>query len=105
MQRSPGTGWQPPSAASTRPPSPVRPLGAYVDDAWLALDGVEVLGEALPPPPDALGKGGAGDVLHSLHQADQPVVTVGGDGREPHAAVPHDRSRDAVPARRGEQWV
>ena len=54
---------------------------------------------------DALGEGGAGDVLDALHQPDQPVVAVGRGGCEADAAVAHDEGGDAVPRGRGEHLV
>ena len=80
-------------------------LGADVDRAGHALDGVEVLREALPLPADALGQRRAGDVLDALHQLDQVVLLAGPDGREAHAAVAHHDGGDAVPARRREVRV
>ena len=46
-------------------------LRAEVDRVRPPLERVEVLGEALPLPLDALVQGRAGDVLHALHQVDQ----------------------------------
>ena len=83
----------------------VRHLRADVERARHALERVEVLGEALPLPADALGERGARDVLDALHQADQPVVAVGARRREADAAVAHHDRRDAVPRRRREVRV
>ena len=83
----------------------VGDLGADVERLGRALHGVEVLGEGLPVPADALGQRGAGDVLDALHQADQPLVAVRVHRREADAAVAHDHGGDAVPARRREQRV
>src|SRR5207247_10704366 len=55
-----------------RPYGAVGHLGTHVDHAALRVDGVEVLGEALPAPLDSLGEGGAGNVLDPLHKADEP---------------------------------
>ena len=55
----------------------VGDLGADVDGVGHAGDHVEVFGEALPAPGDALVQGGAGDVLDALHEIDQPLVLVG----------------------------
>ena len=66
---------------------------------------VEVLGEALPRPRDALVQRGAGDVLDAFHQLDEPVVVVGPARREPDAAVAHHDRRDAVPRRRHQPVV
>ena len=57
-------------------------LGGEVDVVGPALEGVEVLAEALPRPVEALVQGGAGDVLHALHQLDEAVVVGGAHRRE-----------------------
>src|SRR5262249_2849484 len=62
-------------------------------------DGVEILREALPTPLDAFGERGAGNVLHALHEPDQPVVPIRPGGREADTAVAHDDRRDPVPRR------
>jgi hypothetical protein len=80
-------------------------LGADVDHVGVGGDGVEVLGEGLPAPADALAQRGAGDVLDALHQADEPVVAIGCHRGEPDAAVAHHHGGDAVPARRRQQGV
>ena len=54
----------------------VRHLRADVEELRQPVEGVEILRERLPLPPDAGRKGGAGDVLDAFHQADEPVVTV-----------------------------
>ena len=69
------------------------------------LERVEVLGEGLPVPLDALGERGAGDVLDALHQLDEPLVPVGARRREADAAVAEDGGGHAVPARRREVRV
>ena len=61
---------------------------------------VEVLGEGLPLPVDALVQRGARDVLDAFHQLDEEVAPVGPHGGEADAAVAHDDGGDAVPARR-----
>ena len=49
-------------------------------------------GKLSQPQVDALGQGGAGDVLDALHQADQPVVLVGpGRVRSPTPQLPITR--------------
>jgi hypothetical protein len=75
----------------------VRHLGGDVDGLGSAVQGVEVLGEGLPVPGDALVERGAGDVLDPLHQGDQPLVTVGTHRGEAHSAVAHHDGRDTVP--------
>ena len=80
-------------------------LGPDVEGVGPGLDGVEVLGERLPAPLDALAQRRAGDVLDTLHQPDEPLVAIRGDGREAHPAVAHHDRGDAVPARRREQVV
>ena len=80
-------------------------LGAEVEVAGRAVEIVEVLGERLPRPRQALVEGGAGDVLDALHQLDEALVVGGTDRGEADAAVAHHHRRDAVPAGRGELVV
>ena len=94
-----------PLAHDERPHGAVGDLGADVDRPRLHLDGVEVLGEALPAPPDALRQGSARDVLDPFHQADEPVMAVGGDRREADATVAHHQCGDPVRERRVELIV
>jgi hypothetical protein len=75
-------------------------LSRHVDGARPALQGVEVLRKRLPLPVDALGQGGAGNVLDTLHQLDQKSLLPGPHRRETDAAVAHHHGGDAVPARR-----
>ncbi len=70
-----------------------------------AVERVEVLGERLPAPVDALGERGAGDVLDAFHEADQPLLVTRANGGEPDAAVAGDHGGDPVPGRRLEQRV
>ncbi len=79
----------------------VRNLGGDVDRARRGVECVEVLGEGLPLPVDALVERGAGDVLDTLHQLDEEVLAIGAHGGEAHTAVPHHDGGHAVPARRG----
>ena len=83
----------------------VRHLRADVDVEVALAEEVEVLGEALPPPGQALVEGGAGDVLDTLHELDEAVAVLGPARREPDAAVPHHHRRDAVPRRRHDAVV
>ena len=80
--------------------APARPTSM---SCGRALERVEVLGEALPVPPQALVQRGAGDVLDALHQLDQALVVARAHRREPDAAVAHHHGRDAVPRRRQQQ--
>ncbi len=80
-------------------------LGADVGHPPVLVERVEVLGEGLPVPLDAVGERGAGNVLDAFHHRDQPV-SFGRIGRcEPDAAVAHHDRGHAVPARRGELGV
>ena len=94
-----------PVAHHVAPQCAVRDLRGHVHGVGQSVEHVEVLREALPPPADALGQRRARDVLHALHQGDQPVVTVGLHRREPDATVAHDHGRDALPRGRGQQRV
>src|ERR1019366_4644452 len=95
----------PPVAHHVGAHRPVGDLGADVDRPPPSFEGVEVLGERLPLPPDALGQGGAGDVLHALHGPDEPLVPVGHGRGEADAAVAGDDGGDTVPAARGQDLV
>ena len=67
----------------------VRHLGADVDGARLGFQRVEVFGEALPLPVDALGQRRAGDVLDAFHQLDQELVVASGrTGAKPTPQLP-----------------
>jgi hypothetical protein len=92
-------------AHDVRPQRAVRHLGAEIDRERPPRERVEVLRERLPLPGDALGHRGARDVFDALHQPDEPGVAVRRGGREPDAAVAHDRGRDAVPARRRQHRI
>ena len=78
----------------------VRHVRADVDHAGAPRERVEILGERLPLPVDALPQRGAGDVLDALHQLDELLLASGVHRREPDAAVAHHHGRHAVPARR-----
>jgi hypothetical protein len=80
-------------------------LGTDVEGERHGVEVVEVLGEALPPPADAGVQRRARDVLDALHEADEPLVPVGGDGSEPDAAVAHHHGGDPLPRRRRQQRV
>ncbi len=74
----------------------VGDLGGDVHGVAATRQVIEVLGEGLPLPVDALGERSARDVLDALHQLDQPVLRAGAHGREADAAVAHDQGGDAV---------
>ena len=80
------------------PDRAVGHVDAHVDGAGLGLQGVEVFGEGLPLPVDALGQGGAGNVLDPFHELDQEVLATGADGGEADPAVAHDGRGHAMPA-------
>ena len=94
-----------PIAHHVRAERAVADLGADVHHPWQLLEHVEVLGVALPTPFEALGERTSRNVLHALHQLDQPLVTIGRGGCEADATVAHDRRRDAVPTRRGDERI
>ena len=89
-------------AHHVEPDGAVRHLRGEVDVVLPAAEVVEVLGEALPAPGQALVERGAGDVLDALHQLDETLPVAGPARREPHPAVAHDHGGDPVP-RRGEE--
>src|SRR5262249_5258803 len=57
----------------------------------------EVFWKALPLPPNAVSQSSTGDVLDTLHQADQPTAPLGPDRGKADSTVSHHHSRDAVP--------
>src|SRR5690606_4219707 len=73
-------------------------LGADVDGAGFAIQRVQVFGEALPLPLDALGQGRAGNVFHVFHDFDHALAlaVIGAAGGKTDAAVAHDQRGDAV---------
>ena len=73
--------------------------GGHVEDAGRPLHLVEVLAEGLPVPVHALGQRGARDVLHALHQLNEPVAVGRARRGEADAAVAHHDGGHAVPAR------
>ncbi len=87
------------------PDGAVRSERGHIERLRLRLQGIEVLGERLPGPADAVVEGGAGDVLDPLHESDQPGALLRGDGREPDTAVAEHQGGDAVPRRRRQGGV
>ena len=51
-------------------------LAADIDSETTPVEEVEIFGEGLPAPADALGQSGARDILDPLHHLDEPVVPV-----------------------------
>ena len=66
-------------------------LGAEVEDPLAGIEVVEVLGEGLPAPLDAVGQGRPGDVLDTFHQLDQEVAAIRGGRRKPTPQLPITR--------------
>ena len=91
-------------AHHVEPHGHVRHLRAHVHRVR-RIDAVEVLGERLPAPGNAVVQRRARDVLHALHQFHQPVLGPGTHGGEPDTAVAHDDRRHAMPARRRDVLV
>ena len=83
----------------------VGDLRPHVDGEPAPLQGVEVLGEGLPLPRHPLGQRRAGDVLHPLHEPDEPVVAVGAGRGEAHPAVARHDGGHAVPGARRQHLV
>ncbi len=78
----------------------VADVGRVVDRLRQPVDGVEVLGEGLPPPLQRRQRLGV-DVLGSFEVAHHERPGVVAHRREGEPAVPHHRGRHAVPARVG----
>ena len=83
----------------------VRQEGGDVHRVLAAVERVEVLGEGLPLPLDALVQRGAGDVLDALHQLDEAFLPAGAHRGEADAAVAGDDGGDTVAGRRVEDRV
>ncbi len=80
-------------------------LTAHVDRELLVADRVEVFGVGLPAPGDALGQRGAGNVLDTLHQLDQPSLGARPHRGEADAAVAGHHGGDPVTAGRLQRAV
>ncbi|CAB4836421.1 unannotated protein [freshwater metagenome] len=74
----------------------VGDLRRDVDRPLTSVERVEVLREGLPAPRHALAERSAGDVLHGLHELDEPGLLARCDGSEPDTAVAHDKCGHAV---------
>ena len=83
----------------------MRHLATDIGDLRQPVDVIEELGERLPTPLDAGCERGARDVLDTLHEPDEPVMSIGCSRREADAAVAHDHGGDAVPARRRQERI
>ena len=80
-------------------------LSRDIEHARHPVEGVEIVGERLPLPVDALVQRGARDVLDTLHQLDEEVLATRAHRREADSAVAHDDGGDAVPTRRRDVGV
>ncbi len=74
----------------------MRYLSAYVD-AVRRIDGIKILGKALPAPGDAIVQRSARDILDALHQRHQVVFGARSHRRKAHPAVAHDHGGYAMP--------
>ncbi len=77
----------------------VGDLRTEIDRVVPGVERIKELLEAFPLPRDAFGHSRARDVLHALHQFDQPLVTVGRRRSEADATVAHHDRGDTVPGR------
>ena len=75
----------------------MRDVRRDIDGAPALGQRVHIFGEGFPIPGHAFGQRGAGNVLDTFHEADQPVMLVGFGRRETDAAIAHDDGGDAVP--------
>ena len=78
----------------------MRNLRANIDRARQAFERIEIIGKAFPIPFHPLGERSAGNILNTLHQADQPIMLVLFRRCKANAAIAHDNRGDAMPARR-----
>jgi hypothetical protein len=77
----------------------------HVDALGAPVDGVQVLGERLEAPVDALLEGVHRHALHVLERAHDGVAVLGPGGRDAEPAIAHHDARDPVPRRRREVAV
>ena len=96
---------RPALAHHIRPHRAVRHLRADVDRLGQRLQEVQILRERLPAPLHPLRQRAARNVLHALHQADQPVAPIRRRRREAHPAVAHHHRRHPMPERRRQQRI
>src|SRR6185369_4416 len=80
--------------------STVRDMGAYVNRTRHPIQRVQVLGERLPIPFQALGQRGAGYVLDTFHQADQPIMLIRPGRCKTDATIADNDRRHPMPTRR-----
>jgi len=80
----------------------MRDLRAKVKHPLASIEVVEIFGERLPAPGDAVGECRSRNVLHPFHQLDEVVALVGRRWGETDPAVSHHCGGDSVPTRRGE---
>ena len=76
-----------------------------VEDARFRGEGIEVFGEGLPRPANALVQRRAWDVFDAFHELHEEVVAVGAYGCKADATVAEDGRRDTMPTRWGELMV
>ncbi len=78
----------------------VRQVGRHVDVPFACVEGVQVFGEGLPVPRQAIGHHDAGNVFDAGHHVDQHVVVFLAARREADAAVAHHHGGHPVRRRR-----
>ena len=83
----------------------VADVRGEVEDAAVALDGVEVLGEGLEVPRDPGLQRGQAHVLDVVQRARDELAVLGPARRDREPAVAGDDARDAMPRRRRERGV
>ena len=83
----------------------VRQLYRDVDGPLAPVEHIEELRKRLPAPLHAFVQCGARDVLHSLHQLDEPALSAGPHRREADTAVARHDGGHAVRRRRLEHVV
>ena len=87
------------------PQRAVRDEAGHVEHPVGPFHLVEVLPEGLPVPVHALGQRGAGDVLHALHELNQPFPVRVPGRCEADAAIAHHDGGHPVPPRRRDLGV
>ena len=75
----------------------VRQLQADIHVEGAASQAVEIFGEALPIPRQAVLQHREGQILHAFHQPDQPILILHPARRETDAAIAGNHRGNAVP--------
>ena len=71
-------------------------MSANIDAEFTPCQGIQILRKGFPVPCQALGQGGAGNILDTLQQGDQPVMLILARWGKANAAIAHGNRGDAI---------